>query len=125
MAVILLSSILITVLIKCIGTKKLHEFIKKIGTPQKYIPAAIMIAVIPYLAINMLIYLNNCNARKIWFENAEMLISSGEYDAVLNMSNPVNFTGIFDPDSSYFMDNSFYVIGWLAYDNGIYIDPTN
>lgn len=125
MAVILLLSILITVLIKCIGTKKLHEFIKRIGTPQKYIPAAVMIAVIPYLTVNMLIYLNNCNARRIWFENAEMLISSGEYDAVLNMSNPVNFTGIFDPDSSYFMDNSFYVIGWLAYDNGIYIDPTN
>lgn len=125
MSVILLSSIFIPILIKRIGADKLHEFIKKIGTPQKYIPAAVMIAIIPYLTLNTLIYLNNCHARKIWFENAETLISSGKYDTVLNMNNPVNFTGIFDPDSSYFMDNSFYVIGWFAYDNGIYIDLTN
>lgn len=108
-----------------LSSKGIGEKIKGgIGSPQKYIPLAAAIAIVPYLAINTAIYIGNANARKIWFENAEQYIKDGKYKYVLELDLPVDFTGIFDPDESYSFDNGTYVISWFAYDNGVYIDLT-
>ena len=77
------------------------------------------------MALNLTIFLNNSHARKLWYKNVEELIVTQQYDAALAQENPVDLTGIFDPDSSYYMDSSAYVILWFAYDKGIYIETTS
>ncbi|MGN0587463.1 MAG: DUF6056 family protein [Oscillospiraceae bacterium] len=126
MTALFLVSLVIPYAAEMFSAKGIGEKIKSsMGSPQKYIPLAVIIAIVPYLTINTAIYISNANTRKIWFENAGQYIKDGKYEYVLELEAPVDFTGIFDPDDSYCFDNSPYVISWFAYDNGVYIDLTD